>query len=665
MKSVTHQLRIHGDNILECERALDLLAVSLSDGSFKLKLGPAYAPIYEFKPNDKEHFEVQLFPGYGRWNFPLADYIVSLGGMLREAPDAIVTEIEIRDRKKYEKLILALEFSGALPAGNNAWQRTGRALALAYAGIPYLYFAELGGQELDSSRFIKAARFPNPLVPFAYSVLGTTSGSISLPIYTPSPSSNKKVTEIFKSCFGTQEAVELVRRILLSKNTNQLKERIEKKVLGVVKILSQQRKREDVLTPKEWLELYSKKMGDQKAAWLTKKAMPWNKKTGIKTLTPSFKKLLKETSQSIAIAIGSKEIPICLVPKKRRRALSLKIQSIYEGKINNNFIGWLRNSSRPLICVWIAGFKPRGDDSRPDRGLVPLARMIFGIKGVDLLTIVYGPAKPATWKVLQNNMEKLAKTNGLWEAIINLSDGILIDSNTSKDLSQYGFLVKKQVRKVRSKLLSIASDKPNFGEHDVDAVLHLLFSNNSHDGKIYECMCNPPGGDWSGVNILEITEKIELRWTSLPRVSGKTSKRPDHLIQFLNSRTLLSIESKDAATRLEEKIGPKLVTYIKTLLNSIPIAVRKLGNDTWEQYDGEGIKKFELVPGGAFRYKNDGELKKTLIRARVDILFGIEFIPENKGTVIHICVNKKGNKLIPSIKRLTKGLKGMIKIRVL
>ena len=45
-------------------------------------------------------------------------------------------------------------------------------------------------------------------------------------------------------------------------------------------------------------------------------------------------------------------------------------------------------------------------------------------------------------------------------------------------------------------------------------------------------MCNPPGGDWSGVTLLDFGSGAEYRWTSLPRVSGKDGKRPDHVIEF-------------------------------------------------------------------------------------------------------------------------------------
>jgi hypothetical protein len=466
-----HKLRIHGDNILECESALKLLESSVNSTVAKLKSGPAYAPIYSFVSDSDEEFEVQLFPGYGRWHFPLAAYIAALGGRLREAPDAIVTRLEIEEGKEYERPLLALEFSGALPAGNNAWQRTGRALALAYAGIPYLYFAELGGQELDASRIIKAARFPNPLVPFAYAVLGMTSNSISLPVYIPSPSSDGKIIEIFADCFGSKESVDLVKSILLAEDYKDSREKIEKKVLNVLRVLSQQRKRKDILNSDEWVELYAQKTGLEKAEWLIKRAMPWNKKVGLKTLPATFYELIKATANSGVVAIGSKDMPICLVPAEQRELFAKKVKDIYGTKTDEEFISWLSSSSKPLLCVWVAGFKPRGDDSRPDRGLVPLARMIFGLEDVDLLSVVYGPAKSSTWSMLQTDVNKLASINGLWEAIVSLSDGILVDSSTSQEMQKTGFLIQKSEKIFEKKLLPAANDTPIFGENDIDSLV--------------------------------------------------------------------------------------------------------------------------------------------------------------------------------------------------
>jgi hypothetical protein len=247
---------------------------------------------------------------------------------------------------------------------------------------------------------------------------------------------------------------------------------------------------------------------------------------------------------------------------------------------------------------------------------------------------------------------------------VNLSDGIIVDSSTSRKLSSIGFLVNKTEQPLKEKLLPAASGDPIFGEHDIDSVLHLLFSHSSAEDRVYECMCNPPGGDWSGINVLELKEKIELRWTSLPRVSGTDSKRPDHLIQLLGERTLLSVESKDTASRLEEDIGPRLMRYAKVLLESTPIAVRLFGADTWKQYEGEKIEKFKIVSGGAFRYVNEENLKSTLVRAGVDILFGVEFQPKDKKTIVHVFANEVGAKYIKRIKELAVDLDRLINVQV-
>lgn len=662
MSTKIHNLRIHGDNILECESALKLITSSLKGKISKTIEGTAYCPIYSFTTDTDEKFTIQLFAGYGRWNFPLADHIASMGGSLREAPDAIITRVEDEDGELCESPILAFEFSGALPAGNNAWQRTGRALALAYAGIPYLYFAELGGQELDSDRVIKAARFPNPLVPFAYAVLGLSSNSISLPVYVPSPSSNKNIVEIYKDCFGDKESVELVRGILLSEDIEDIKIKIEKKVAKILEILSSQRKRaSSILKPEEWAEFYSKKSGLEKANWLIHKAMPWNKKTGIKTLNPTFKLLLQATKDVKAASIGSQDMPICIIAPDNRLEFGNHLSKIYKNKIDNNFKGWVSSSSRPLVCVWVAGFKPKGDDSRPDRGLVPMARMIFGLEEVDLLTIVYGPAKPTTWTILKTDMWRLASTNGLWEAILNLSNGLLIDSSTATNLDNYGFVVEREIKELEKKSLPAAKETPNFGEHDVDSVLHLLFSNAVEHG-VYESLCNPPGGDWSGIGVLNFESGQEFRWTSLPRVSGLTSKRPDHLIQLQNSNTFLSVESKDTESKLENEIGPRLIDYVTTLFKSAPVSFREKSTITWNQYVGKKLPDSLFISGGAFRYSKTESLQETLIRANVDILFSVEF-DKSKTTTLHIVTTKEGEQFIPTLKLLASRLNGLITLR--
>ena len=96
--------------------------------------------------------------------------------------------------------------------------------------------------------------------------------------------------------------------------------------------------------------------------------------------------------------------------------------------------------------------------------------------------------------------------------------------------------------------------------------------------KCFEGLCNPPGGDWSGLSV--IVNQCEYRWVSLPRVSGEINgKRPDHVLQLYpndnNNSIILSIESKDRSYDLETNVGIQLKQYIKYHLRSF-LAVRKV-----------------------------------------------------------------------------------------
>ncbi len=110
------RLRIHGDNILECERTLYLIS-----DAFNATVNPipsaAYAPWYSIQTQNSTLFQVELLAGYGPWEVDIQRILsLSYNAPLREAPDAIVT----RARSQSEEIVLALEFCNALPAGNNA-----------------------------------------------------------------------------------------------------------------------------------------------------------------------------------------------------------------------------------------------------------------------------------------------------------------------------------------------------------------------------------------------------------------------------------------------------------------------------------------------------------------------------------------------------------------
>jgi hypothetical protein len=663
MENKVKKLRIHGDNIVECETAIQIMSESLGAKICKIISGPAYAPVYEIISSKEERFDVQIFPGYGRWGFDIIKYLSLRGAPLREATDVIITELKNINGKPYEHPLMAMEFCGALPAGNNAWQRSGRALSLAYANIPYLYFAELGGVELDENRNVKASRFPNPIIPFAYLELGNDEKSLALPIYKPSPSITKELFGTFKDCFGYKDSLPLINGLLTNTYKKGLKDILEAKAIHLVEILSANRKRQGILTPEEWKKLYLLPK-DKKMAWLLNKKMKWKKKLGIKTVTSTFKKILSIISRMSA-APGCTDIPFCLIDKNTRPVLSKIFEKIYKKRISGDFLGWLGSKEKPLVIVFVAGFKPHGDDSRPDRGLAPLSKMVLGRDGYDLLSIVYGPAPRISIKQLNENPEKLIRGNGLWESIFNLSDAVLADTPTAVGL-KFDFLIKKAAAgtiEVKDMLLPAASIEPKFSEHDVDSVLHLLFSKRESDG-IFESMCNPPGGDWSGISIVNFDNGHEFRWTSLPRVSGEDTKRPDHLIQFKLNNSLLAIESKEDSKDLETGIGPRLILYIKKLLKSVPTAFRIKRDGDW----GELCRfKFDLdhklLSGSAFKYKSPEDLSDTFKRGNTNFSIGIEFQRPTVPTIVHIIAEKKNEIFLKKFLGLQEGLGDMISIK--
>lgn len=161
MKRVFH---LYGDNIVECERIFNLIKMSLN--LTEIKLNGSITNLQIFAKLQGNVFEFIFFPGFssGRWKQDILIHIKERGGILREAADCIITEVI----NGSEVVLLAIEFCSALPAGNQAWQRSGRAYSFARSNVPYIYLTEIGGYELDVNRKKKAPRMPNPAVPFSY-----------------------------------------------------------------------------------------------------------------------------------------------------------------------------------------------------------------------------------------------------------------------------------------------------------------------------------------------------------------------------------------------------------------------------------------------------------------------------------------------------------------
>lgn len=637
-------LRIHGDNIIECERSLKLISHALGTAAQYISDSPIYMPMYKLGD-----IEIVLLSGHSRWGVSVADAMEKHGGILREGADSYITEVV----NKQERILFAVEYCSALPAGNNAWQRNGRAMSSILAGVPYLYLAEICGVELDTDRNIKAPRFPNPIVPFSYLMAGKRYNSLCLPIYAAHPSITDALYKKYSNIFGVNECLLLIEALINNKSTTPIANVLVEKAINLVKLLSNERRLADTLRENEWIDFYNSL---NTVNWLEKNTthLVWKKKIAQKVrTTTTFEKLFAKVLSYKCTTIGAKDMPICIIPTNKRSDFVSYLKKQYPSQTISF------EAEKPIAVVWITGFKPHGDDSRPDRGLSPLAKMILG-NDAQLLAVVSGPAKTATWQAFKSFPKDVAKENGLWQAILNICDYVLVDSTTCR-----GKVFYKTNANLSKNTTPVSFTYKNpvvtFGEHDTDTSIHQLFSRRKNWG-IFESLCNPPGGDWSGINY-SASAKDEYRWTSLPRVSKIGGKRPDNVIQLKGKEQdiFLSIESKLNGKDLETNIGTKLKSYLTDLFNSIPTAHKSKSKD-WRLYEGKPIKmsRYTIISIGAFAFIDKTDLQIQLKRGNLDAVFGFEF---GKVTTLHVLTTAKYKTIEDVLKQAQLGLDGL-KIKI-
>lgn len=627
----TRYLRIHGDNILECERTLNMLNEALEVQAVSLNSdSPIYKPCYTLHDNNNEYY-IELLAGYDRWGIQLTGEILKQGGLLKETPDSYLTEI-IDGR---EIILLAIEYSSALPAGNNAWQRNGRGYSCAMAGIPYLYITEIGGVELDSvTREIKAPRFPNPLVPFSYVAISKRNNICCLPVYRRHPSISQNVLNDYQDILDNGECSEIIRCIIHHESYSLSVESLSAKAL----ILVTKRCNRGTLTKEEWMQYLN---AQDPCDWICKNnsQLKWSRNVSDKVKTSSaYKNLRSELLGLDCLTIGSKDMPICIIRPSEIRHFSGILKKNYP-YLNIKF-----NQDKPIAIIWITGFKPKGDDSRPDRGLNPLVRMILG-EDVTILSVVSGPTA-----ILAT--QDSANTNGLWASVLSCSDYAIQDSI---NIDAPVLLVGKRKNRTSNNPPSfpfIEADLKLIGEHDIDTTIHQLFVAKKNMN-IFEGLCNPPGGDWSGISYWG-NDMTEYRWMSLPRVSESEGKRPDHFIQIKGRcyDVLLIIESKGKATNLEPNIGTRLKHYINVLFDT-PITARRPHKKEWEtQVDGSVcIKKHRNLSVGAFEYSQRTKLQTVLNNKGLDAVMAFEYTSDKK-TILHVCCTSEATTFVKLLKKI-------------
>ncbi len=658
--------RIHGDNIVECERIARLIQEELNPHTFSTSLiSPSTINIeMNFTYLGTEHFwRLELLPGFNksgrhRWQDNIFRTLKRNGSFLDETPDAIITKVE----NESETILFAVEFCSALQAGNQAWQRSGRAFSTGRAGCPYLYIVDFVKYELDSrTRARKALRFPNPAVPYSYINFTKNTEIFVAQVYIKSEefdkSKDRSLVSFDEDDFGENELKEYIIRKMLGIDTDEVEETILRKNMNVVLFLSNGSNPNTNFTQQQWIDLYNSPLDIIDFA---------NENSTFnfhKTITARGHHGKSEDVLSlidgVSVGLASRDLPFGIIPANQRPAFARGLKRLYP-EFNDDTIALIASTNKHLVLCLIKGFKPRGDDNRPDRGLLPLATMLSATD-VEVMTYLYGPVIYNNYVRLLNEPHRLANANGLWKSILALSNYVALDVpilsgpildacalvNTTTLKNEYS--ARDDLNNTLTQRL-FSSVPTEYHEDDVDTGIHFLFS---HIMKRYcfEGMCNPPGGDWSGFSVIHNNK--EYRWLSLPRVSGDIDgKRPDHIIELFDvfeKPLLLSIESKEKSFDLETDVGSGLKNYIRSLMDYIPNVERDfiptIGN--WERSDQYlEFSSFETISAAAYLKSTSQRNDIVFEHSNCDMLFILE--PRECGWNIEIVTSSRKTEILKS-----------------
>lgn len=627
----TYRYRIYGDNIIECLRIIKMFDDNkIIKFEKKLEFINQLSLLVKYT-NADYNLEIQLVPGFDksnkkRWKTNILDEYKKLGSSLDETADAFITEITTGNN---ERILTIIEFCSALQAGNQAWQRSGRAYSCGLTKIPYFYVIDLPKYELDpNTRERKSLRYPNPVVAFSYLSYTQSIASPVLQIITSSEEYDN-TKEYFgntpaSDIFNDYELENYIALTLLHKNTDEQIDKIKQKNLNLVKALSNVMSID--FTQKDIEKINTTDVAN---SILKHTKIPFKKTIAKKSATGNILPL-NEVVSGYSIGVFKTDLPFGIIPKGNIHAFINSISNLYkfDSEIKEELL-----SKEYIVVTLMKGFKPGGDDNRPDRGILPLLRMLFG-ESSTILTIIYGPIVKSNYTLLESNKSKLAQSNGLWQTYINMSDFLLFDCPILGDSTNKNGLFKmlhseQTSMEVNATFKSLDLTPVGFREDEVDTLFHILFD---YFVPFSFCgMCNPPGGDWSGISLIK--NDTIYRWLSLPRVSD--DKRPDHVIQLKYNQEdyLFVMESKDKPYDLEHGIGPRLSNYIKWLCDFTPNVEQK--NNNWTLSTSFiDYSSYKVITSGSFISYSDIDYSELIALCQCDIIFSC--IPIGKKWNIHI-----------------------------
>lgn len=641
--------RIHGDNIVECERIAKIIINTLTPQRISYSLISPSTISIELSADfigSSVNCRLDLLPGFNkntkrRWSGNIFEALKEAGSYFDETPDAIISAVE----NGTERVLLGIEFCSALQAGNQAWQRSARAFSTGRTGCPYIYIVDFVKYELDNeTRIRKNLRFPNAAVPYSYVNYSKTTGNFVIQLYTKSEEFDKtrdmSLADFDEDDFGEIELGLYIVKIMLDMDVSTEKNAILEKNMNVVQFLANHFDSSTNFTAEEWQEIYNLSSEDIVDYSVQKRRFGFHKTIAGKNHHGASEAVI-ELVDCLSVGLASRDLPFGIIPASNRLEFADNFSQLYPNA-DKNVIAALARNKKHLVIAIFKGFKPRGDDNRPDRGLLPLISMLSA-SDIDVMTYLYGPVIEANLQLLDMNLIELADRNGLWRSILALSNFIVLDvpviariqydaervydtSHIKKYFSNMG-----TVNRINPKP-AFSSVPVNFGEDDVDTGIHYLFTRilGKH---CFEGMCNPPGGDWSGFSV--ISGDYENRWLSLPRVSDVVNgKRPDHILEIFGvfeKPLLLSIESKEKSVALETDVGTRLITYIEKLMDYIPSAKRRITPtfDDWQWGDNKVyFNDFETISAAAY-LKRYAEKPEIVFMKKCEILFVMNPIMNN------------------------------------
>ncbi|KNF09124.1 hypothetical protein CLPU_4c01700 [Gottschalkia purinilytica] len=656
--------KIHGDNIVECERIFNFISrrINIIDIN-KQFISQASIQINVTFIYNKSKFQWRLIyhPGFNksnrrRWNNNIFDSLKTAGSFLDETPDAIITQVSSEEQK--EKILCAIEFCSALQAGNQAWQRSGRAYSTIRTGCPYLYIVDFVKYELDSTtRKRKAIRTPNPAIPYSYINNTRQENVFGAQAFVKSEEfdeSNPLLKNFDESIFSEDDIADYLINLMLGYDTTKYEKSLLDKNLRMVNYFSIHTNGQYYFKPDDWKRIYK---GETTVIELSKeKKWEFSKKIAGKSMSGKLSEFVK-LSKKYAYGISCKDLPFGIVPATKKPNFIKELISLYP--ISQNDAQTILEDNQDLLICLIKGFKPRGDDNRPDRGLLPFLAMLTS-EHARILTLIYGPMNATRIEQIKNNPSAVARVNGFWNVFLGLSDYLLLDvpilnEKGNATLFRTNRTYKQQCTALSAKEVifsDVVSPIPNsIHEDDVDSTIHMLFT-SLPSTKCFEGLCNPPGGDWSGLSV--IVNQCEYRWVSLPRVSGEINgKRPDHVLQlnpYDDNSIILSIESKDRSFDLEPNVGTQLKQYIKYLSTFIPSCEKNLNGDWSISSRKISLNSCKIVSVAAFIDSGSEDYDHIHRLSACDLIFALS--PKEIGWNIKIINYMPDNSVYTQLKEL-------------